>query len=179
MDIGARIKHFRNKMSLTLEELASRTELTKGFLSQLENNLTQPSITTLEDITEALGVNLEKFFKEENHEKIIFKDNDYFIDKQDEYTISYIVPNAQKNEMEPILLELNSNGKSKIIEAHEGEEFGYVISGRINILNMETNQKQLLTKGETFYLKGGFTHCLTNESQYKAVILWVCTPPLF
>ena len=50
MDIGARIRQLRNKNNLTLEELASRCELTKGFLSQLERNLTSPSISTLEDI---------------------------------------------------------------------------------------------------------------------------------
>ena len=43
MDIGARIRQLRIKNDLTLEELASRTELTKGFLSQLERNLTSPS----------------------------------------------------------------------------------------------------------------------------------------
>ena len=47
-----------------LEELASRCELTKGFLSQLERNLTSPSIATLQDIVEALGTTLAKFFQE-------------------------------------------------------------------------------------------------------------------
>ena len=65
MDIGARIRQLRIKNDLTLEELASRTELTKGFLSQLERNLTSPSIQTLEDIAEALGVTMAGFFSEE------------------------------------------------------------------------------------------------------------------
>ena len=55
MDIGAKIKLLRIKNQLTLEELANRSELTKGFLSQVERNLTSPSIATLEDILEALG----------------------------------------------------------------------------------------------------------------------------
>ena len=53
MDIGKRIRQLRIKNDLTLEELASRCELTKGYLSQLERNLASPSIQTLEDITEA------------------------------------------------------------------------------------------------------------------------------
>ena len=55
MEIGKKIKALRTKNGLTLEELASRSELTKGFLSQLERDLTSPSISTLEDILEALG----------------------------------------------------------------------------------------------------------------------------
>lgn len=61
MDIGAKIKLLRVKNQLTLEELANRSELTKGFLSQVERNLTSPSIATLEDILEALGTTLENF----------------------------------------------------------------------------------------------------------------------
>ena len=58
MNIGQKIKELRMQNNLTLEELANRCELTKGFLSQLERNLTSPSIATLDDILEALGTNL-------------------------------------------------------------------------------------------------------------------------
>ena len=69
MDIGHKVKQLRIQKNLTLEELASRSELTKGFLSQLERNLTSPSIATLEDILEALGTSLSEFFKEEKQEQ--------------------------------------------------------------------------------------------------------------
>ena len=55
VEIGRKIKQLRIQKGLTLEELASRSELTKGFLSQLERELTSPSIATLNDIVEALG----------------------------------------------------------------------------------------------------------------------------
>ena len=58
MDIGNKIKQLRTRQGLTLEELASRSELTKGFLSQLERDLTSPPIDSLSDILEALGTNL-------------------------------------------------------------------------------------------------------------------------
>ena len=49
MDIGKKLRELRKQNDLTLEDLASRSELTKGFLSQVERNLTAPSIATLED----------------------------------------------------------------------------------------------------------------------------------
>ena len=67
MDIGAKIKRLRLSNQLTLEELANRSELTKGFLSQLERDLTSPSIATLENILEALGTNLKDFFSEDEN----------------------------------------------------------------------------------------------------------------
>lgn len=61
MKIGKKIKHLRIKNGLTQEELADRSELSKGFISQLERDLTSPSIATLVDILECLGTNLKEF----------------------------------------------------------------------------------------------------------------------
>ena len=133
----------------------------------------------LQDIAEALGVNLETFFKEEKDEKIVFKQEDYFEDQKEDSKIIWIVPNAQKNEMEPILLELNPAGKSKEIFPHEGEEFGYVLRGKIALVNLETNQKSIIKKGETFYIKGDFSHCIENASNQISQLIWTCTPPIF
>ncbi len=179
MDLGKKVRDLRIKNNLTLDELASRCELSKGFLSQLENNMTSPSFSTLEDIVLALGTTLELFFKEEKNEQIIFSKDDYFIDVKDDSKITWIVPNAQKNEMEPIILELKPNGTSKEILSHEGEEFGYCLKGSLVILNNNTNEKNILKKGDTFYFKGNFPHTIINESNNDAAILWVCSPPIF
>ena len=77
MDIGHKIKQLRIQKGLTLEELASRSELTKGFLSQMERNLTSPSIATLNDIVEALGSSLSEFFREDKEEQIVFHKKDF------------------------------------------------------------------------------------------------------
>ena len=58
MNLGKKIKQMRNQKGLTQEELADRCELTKGYISQLENNLNSPSIATLTDILAALGSDL-------------------------------------------------------------------------------------------------------------------------
>ncbi len=177
MQIGKKIKELRTRIGLTQEELASRCELTKGFLSQLENDLTSPSIITLSDIVEALGTNMSQFFKEEKEEQIVFTKDDFFVDEKEGSTIHWIVPNAQKNEMEPILLELEPNGSSNEIVPHEGEEFAYVIAGKIEIRFDEG--ASILSKGDTFYIKGDKGHTLVNPYSQKAKVLWVCTPPIF
>ena len=72
MMIGNKIKRLRLKIGLTQEELANRCELTKGFISQIERDLTSPSIATLVDILDTLGTNLKDFFNENEQEKIVF-----------------------------------------------------------------------------------------------------------
>lgn len=177
MDIGAKIKRLRLSNRLTLEELANRSELTKGFLSQLERDLTSPSIATLENILEALGTNLKDFFSEDEDEQIVFSKDDFFENTQDDYKISYIIPNAQKNEMEPILIELKEDKKSMEIDPHDGEEFGYVIQGKVTLVNGE--EEYDVKKGETFYLKGNLPHYIINKNDTLAKVIWVSTPPIF
>ena len=177
VDIGRRLKDLRILNDLTLEELASRSELTKGFLSQVERNLTSPSISTLEDILEALGTNLSDFFRKEEEEKIVFQTQDFFVDEKEEYTLEWVIPNAQKNEMEPILLTLHPRQESKVMECHSGEEFGYVLKG--NVMLVRGNKKYRLKVKETFYLNGKISHYLVNIGNSDAKILWITTPPMF
>ena len=177
MDIGKKIKELRLSNDLTLEELASRSELTKGFLSQVERNLTSPSISTLEDILEALGTDLSHFFRQEQEKKIVFHTADFFEDEQEDYKIEWIVPNAQKNDMEPILLTLHPGCDSMEMVSHSGEEFGYVLKG--SILLVKGNQTYRIMAKETFYIEGTESHYLHNPGSVEARILWITTPPMF
>ena len=177
LDIGAKIKQLRSQKDLTLEELASRCELTKGFLSQLERNLTSPSIASLNDILEALGTSLSEFFREDKDEKVVFEKDDFFVDEKEEYTIHWIVPNSQKNEMEPVLIELLPGQNTFEVAPHDGEEFGFVLEGRVTLHDGE--KQYVVKKGETFYLHGKNFHFLRNDKKTTAKLIWVSTPPLF
>lgn len=178
MDIGENLKRLRTANSLTQQELADRCELTKGYISQLERDLTSPSIATLTDILECLGTDLGGFFNEAIDSKIVFKEEDVFVKEYEEnYLINWIVPNAQKNKMEPIMVELGSNAKTKEDEPHEGEEFGYVLVGTIMLYY--GNQAYKVKKGESFYIKTNKSHYIENTSKNPAKVIWVCTPPNF
>lgn len=179
MEIGEKIKRLRKKNSLTQEELADRCELTKGFISQVERDLTSPSIATLVDILESLGTNLQEFFNESLDEKVVFVKDDVFESENEDlnYVLKWIIPNAQKNMMEPILIELGPYGRTKEDFPHEGEEFGYVISGSI-LLHMG-EEKFRVKKGESFYFKANSNHYIVNAGKTLAKIIWVSTPPSF
>lgn len=179
MDLGSKIKRLRMENGLTQEELADRCELTKGFISQLERDMTSPSIATLCDILEALGTTLGEFFEEEDDEKIVFKQEDVFIKKDTDMKINihWIIPNAQKNEMEPILVELEPGGCSYKHTPHPGEEFGYVLEGKIELFHGK--RKLLVKKGESFYFIPNRDHYIKNKENIVAKILWISTPPTF
>ena len=177
MDVGQRIRQLRMLNGLTQEELASRCELTKGFLSQLENNLATPSLPTLMDIVEALGTDMSTFFKETDETQICFSRDDFFVDEREGYTINWIVPNAQKNSMEPIIVEIAPGNSSQVMQPHEGEEFCYVLNGKVTLVMGDREYE--VRKGNTFYINGEREHYLRNDSAHAAQVLWICSPPLF
>lgn len=177
MDIGAKLKELRILKGLTQEELADRAELSKGFISQLERDLTSPSIATLMDILQCLGTSIGEFFNETLEEQIVFGKTDYF-EKHDlelKNEIKWIIPNAQKNMMEPILLTLEPGGETYPDNPHEGEEFGYVLQGNISIhIGSKTYKAK---KGESFYFVSDKKHYLSSKA--GAVLIWVSSPPSF
>ena len=177
MRIGKKIRALRHQYNLTQEELANRCELTKGYISQLENDLTSPSIATLIDILSALGTNLKEFFAEEEEEKIIFKNEDFFEKQTDSFTLSWLVPNAQKNMMEPILVELAPRKSTEKDFPHEGEEFGFILSGAV-IVHIGS-KKYKCSKGESFYFTASKNHYVENATDKPAKFIWVSSPPTF
>ena len=177
MDIGKKIKELRVAKGLTQEELADRAELSKGFISQLERDLTSPSIATLMDILQCLGTSIGEFFNETPEEQIVFGKTDYFEkhDQELKNEIKWIIPNAQKNMMEPILLTLEPGGETYPDNPHEGEEFGYVLQGNISIhIGSKTYKAK---KGESFYFVSDKKHYLSSKA--GAVLIWVSSPPSF
>lgn len=177
MDIGNKLKELRVLKGLTQEELADRSELSKGFISQLERNLTSPSITTLMDILQCLGTSIGEFFNEAPDEQIVFGKQDYFVKEDTEYKneIKWIIPNAQKNTIEPIYLTLQAGGSTCPDTPHEGEEFGYILQGAVSIhLGNKTYKAK---KGESFYYTADKTHFLSSKN--GATLIWVSSPPSF
>ena len=177
MDIGNKLKELRVLKGLTQEELADRSELSKGFISQLERNLTSPSITTLMDILQCLGTSIGEFFNEAPDEQIVFGKQDYFVKEDTEYKneIKWIIPNAQKNTIEPIYLTLQAGGSTCPDTPHEREEFGYVLQGAVSIhLGNKTYKAK---KGESFYYTADKTHFLSSKN--GATLIWVSSPPSF
>lgn len=177
MNIGEKLKQLRQQRGLTQEELADRCELSKGFISQVERNLASPSIATLTDMLECLGVTPADFFADKESEKTVFAPQDMFVKEEADRTVTWLVPSAQKNDMEPILLELEPGAESDEMLPSEGEEFGYVLSGTVWLVT--GSKKARVKTGGTFCIHPRESHCLRNAGKGKARVIWVSTPPSF
>lgn len=181
MKIGNRIKRLRIANDLTQDELALRADLTKGFISLLERDRTSVSIEALAQILAVVGCSLSEFFKEteSGDKKVVFRKADRVLveGSEEEETIELLIPGAQSNLMDPVLVTIEP-GRSSVDQGHEGEEFGMVLAGRVT-LQIEGNKPKRVRKGECFYFESARPHTLTNQGKQTAKILWVVSPPVF
>lgn len=180
MDIGEKLRQLRQVRGLTQEEMADRCELSKGFISQVERNLASPSITTLIDMLECLGTTPAAFFNDRGEGKLVFTPQDMF-EKVDEETlhgsVTWLIPNAQKNDMEPILVEIGEGGQTDTLQPSEGEEFGYVLAGSVDLV--VGDKKTRVKTGCSFCIHPREEHYLRNAGKSRAKVLWVSNPPSF
>ena len=179
LKFGTKIRDLRNHYNLTQQELADRVNLTKGFISQLENDLTDPSIVTLVDIANCFGVSPAIFFENDVKDKVVYKKDEYTAKVDDDHknVMQWLITDAQDCKMEPVRMELEVGGSTLPDKSHEGEEFGYVLQGSIVLVLGKEEYK--VSKGESFYYIANKRHSIRNIGQTKAVFLWVSCPPSF
>ena len=178
MNIGEKLRNLRQRNNLTQKELADRCELSKGFISQLESNQTSPSLSTLEDILTALGSSFHEFFSDEQGDNPVCRKEDVFIkETEGGVTIHWLIPNAQKKDIEPILVTISPGAQTEPDLPHMGEEFGHVLSGAVTLMLGEKAYR--VRKGDSFSYKPTTRPYLENTGKTPATVIWVCTPPNF
>lgn len=176
MQLGAKIKTLRLQKGLTQEELGERTNLTKGYISQLERDLNSPSIETLFAILEVLGTTPKEFFDDENEErKIVFsaKDQIRYEDPDMKYKMRWLVPPSNDNEMEPVLITFAESGEFKQFEPSRAETFIYVLEGKIRLLLGDN--EYVAVKGDSVYYEANLPHQVVNAASGTTRILLVAT----
>jgi transcriptional regulator with XRE-family HTH domain len=172
MKIGSKIRRLRKLRGLTIEELAEAAELTKGFISQLERDITMPSVLNLKQIVDVLGIDLATFFSDlEEGERNIYSKKDRseeVVEKH--YKVERIVPKLKYLEMEPVLLTL-----APLAEFHknyeEDEGFGFIVKGRVE-LSVE-KERRVLNRGGCFYVFFDNQLIIKNLTRKSAEILLV------
>jgi len=176
LNIGQKIKTLRLGSDLTQEELANRAGLTKGFISQLENDQTSIQIDSLSDIIEALGMTLSDFFSDNDDIKAVYSpDERVSIDGKGVSKFELLVPGSTNNLMDPIIIELKPGERIEKQDPHPGEQFGYILKGTATLKIDKKNFK--VPSGHCFYFESDHTHQIINDSNAAVIVLWIVSPP--
>jgi transcriptional regulator with XRE-family HTH domain len=180
LSIGQKINGWRKEKRLTLQQLADLTNLTAGYLSQVEHDKASPSINTLKNISEALGVRIIDFFSDE----II---DDPKVMQKKEWTkvllpgwkanVRQLVRIVGSKRMQPFFTVIPPRGRSREPYAHQGEEFGLVLDGNLTL----TVGKETYNVGpmSSFYYSSLLPHSWENNGTEPCRVIWVISPPAF
>lgn len=176
MDIAANIRKTRQAMNLTLAALATRTGVTKGYLSQVENMRTLVSLPVLYKIAAALGVEPgallaggkpAKRYVHTPHGRGEVVEREY---PESGFIYRALAADKTAKRMEPFLLELPPRSSRKDVTTN-GDEFIYVISGRVEFVI--DKDRIPLAAGDSLYFEGSIPHHPENNTNRKAVLLVV------
>lgn len=177
MQIGSRLKALRLASDLTQAELANRARLTKGFISQLENEHFQTSISvdSLADILEALDVSISEFFADDEAPVLFGPSDRIEVDETGADRFELLVPGSTNHLMDPIMVSLMPGNKMNKRAPHSGEQFGYVLKG---VVTLKAGKRTFrVPRKHCFYLKSDRTHQIINDGKAEATFLWIMSPP--
>ena len=178
MDIGGRIREVRLANQLTQKELADRAGVTKGFISLLERNKSSVSLETLSAVLEVLGEPLSAFFSPDATQPFVFgKQDRTALEDRGCDKFELLVPGSTTMAMEPVRIVLGPGQRFGPHASHNGEEFGYVIRGRLSV--MLGRRSTIAKAGDSFSYKAQQEHSIKNVGRSPAELLFVTWPPQF
>ena len=177
--LGEKIRERRKEKKMSMKDLAVLTGLTPGFISQVERDLAEPSITSLRKISEALEVAVFYFFVEERNENCVVRKNGRQQIKFPESQLMYELLSPDLNrQMETFLGTLAPGASSSEgLMAHNGEEVTYVLEGSMEITI--GSDRYLLNEGDTIYYHSSIPHQIQNVGKEKLKFISTITPPRF
>lgn len=190
MSLGSQLRELRLKMNVTLAEVAERTGLTASFLSQVERDITMPSIATLKRIADALGTAVGYFFEDEAQPKrpprsaaqtrrwpVVHEGERKILSPNSGVTFYLLNPDMSG----PIefIYDIFEPGAStgEELYTHPGVECGLILEGELEV--QVGDETYLLRKGDSITFSSETPHRKSNVGKVKSISIWANTPPWF
>lgn len=172
LEIGARIKHLRQINGLAQADLAERAGLTKGAISQIERDMTSPSIANLLQILSALNETPSSFFADDDEEKVLFRKSDALPSDVTGYqSFETLLPKSRYRSVVAYRAVIRPGREALPEPAHEGENYVFVLSGRLGLRLGRTSYTA--RKGESLYFRAEHEYTFGNQGKTPVDFLWV------
>lgn len=183
--LGRVMRDIRKRKGWTLKEMSAKTGIPVSTLSKVEHDRLTLTYDKLQQVSRRLNIRMSDLFAEENEEdvqpvtarrSIATLDNAVQV-TTDNYDYHYLCTDLRKKRMIPIVTRIRARSASEFgdLVRHHGEEFIYVMEGRIEVIS-EYYDPVTLEAGEGIYLDSTMGHAyVTAEGCDEAVVLGVCS----
>lgn len=179
MELGEKIRSLRLKQKISIEQLSGMTGLSKGLISQIERDITGPSVASLWKVSKALNVTMNYFFDEyDDFNQVVRKDERKKLMMRKASRIYELLSPDLKKQIEMLWIEIEPNEqKEDELISHDGEECGVILKGTLRVLSGEKVYD--LNEGDSIYLDSTIPHKYLNLGDEVSVSVWAMVPPSF
>ncbi len=184
VDIGKTVNKIRKEKKITLKDLSEKTGLSTGYLSQFERGMTSIAIESLQNLSKALGVDMDTFFarpkSRQKDESPVIRSYDREIEKiSSKFIQYYLVKDVDKAQFLPRIYEVlpkNEESHAKTY-VHEGVEFIYILEGILTL--SYKNQIYEMYPEDSAYISSEVPHNWENNTSKKVKMLAINSPNPF
>lgn len=174
--LGARLRQLRMNKGLSLQTVASAAGISVGFLSALERSHMSASVSTLRKLARYYKTNILEFYGTAERNPYLVEPGDRKVLEAGKGVRMELL--AWGNTvMEPHLFRIAPDAGSGESYTHVGEEFLYILKGKLEILLR--GETYHLKRGDSFYFESTVPHKWSNPGRSETLVLWVNTPPTF
>lgn len=175
--ISTRLRERRIEMGISIKELSEKTGLTSGFISQIEHGITEPSITSLRNIANVLGVPVFYFLLDDINVSPVVKKDERRILKFAKSDLTYELLSPDLNrQMELFMAKLKPKESTSFeLNSHPGEEAVYILHGLMQI--QVGSNKYTLEEGDAIHFESNKPHKIMNIGEAELEYISVVTPP--
>ncbi len=182
--IGPRMKHTRLLKGMTLRQLADAAGCSESLLSKIENGRANPSLKMIHRVASALSMPVAGLFQQESDpDSVVLRHGERPVVETDQVRrgegvqLEAVIPNAPGHLLSGYINHIEPGGGSAGDLQHEGEEFGYVLEGEIEL--KVSGRRHRIGVGDCFHFRSERPHSYRNVGKKTARILWLNTPPTF
>jgi transcriptional regulator with XRE-family HTH domain len=183
--IGSQLKRQRRLKGLRLKDVAERASISQSLISKIENNKVSPSLSTLHNLAKALGTSISALFAlDESLDQVVHRPEERPVAGKVQSMVEWdgieaeiIVPYVRGRLLEGFVFIMEPGGHSGGTLKHDGEECGYVLEGKLELV--VDGHRYILGPGDSFFFGSDRPHSYRNPGRVTTRVIWINTPPTY
>lgn len=177
--VGRKLRSLRRAAGKTLEQVAGDIGVAASVLSTLERTSQGVSVAVLHNLAEYFGTTVSSLSGEDEPEvRALVRSGEWRTWPRTTPGVTVQLLAEGRNQMDCHRFVLEPGASSEGAYKHEGEEFVYVLSGRVEFV-LDSDQFHDLSAGDSLYFESRRHHAWSNRHDGETVLLWINTPPTF
>ncbi len=170
--VGGKLRNLRKKKKMTLKQLSEKTEMSIGYLSNLERDACSPTLENIQKICGIFGVSLNELLEENVEDRTVIRRGERKVIFEKENAVCYESIVFGEGQLEGLCITLEPHTKYDASNwVHNYDEIGLILEGSMEI-RIEKEYHHL-NKGDAFYIKAKTNHSLSNDTDLRCISYWV------